>query len=110
MGLTVRNGNITSDEKTLNVKIKEFGSTTDDIVENTFTGKLFNGLRFQWLYSSFRWITVKGRASNKVIFLNLFTGVHEKELIVDGTPDRMEFDFERELLLLSIKDTNFIAK
>jgi len=54
--------------------------------------------------------TVKGRASNKVIFLNLFTGVHEKELIVDGTPDRMEFDFERELLLLSIKDTNFIAK
>jgi len=47
LGLTVRNGNITSDEKTLNVKIKEFGSTTDDIVENTFTGKLFNGLRFQ---------------------------------------------------------------
>ncbi|MEN2773457.1 dockerin type I domain-containing protein [Acetivibrio clariflavus] len=111
LGVTVSNGRVTSDEKTLNVKIKEFGATTDDIDENAFTKNYLTGYDFSdYIPLSDGWIIVKSKASNKVIFLNVFTGTHGKEFVVDGTPDRMEFDFEREILLVSLKDNNSIAK
>lgn len=111
IGLTVSNDKVTNDEITLNVKVKEFGATTDDVDENAITEDSLTGYDFNdYIPLSDGWIIVKDKTKSKVVFLNVFTGVHGKEFVVDGTPDKMEIDFERELLLVSLKELNTIAK
>jgi len=111
LGLTASYHSASSDEKILTVKVEEFGDTTDDIDVNAITEKSLTGYDFKdYTPLSDGWIIAKDKTQNKVIFVNVFTGTHGKEFIVDGTPDKMEFDFERELLLVSLGDANAVAK
>lgn len=109
--LTVSDGTYISDPKVVNVKVKDFGATTDDILDSAISNATITGYNFDdYIPLSDGWIIVKDQTQNKVIFKNVLTGEHGKEFVVNGKPNKMEFDFERELLLVSLSDFNRIAK
>jgi hypothetical protein len=111
IGLTVSVGRITSDEEVINVKVKGIESTKDDIDTSLISSGSLQGYDFSdYIPLSDGWIIVKDKTLNKVIFKNVLTGSHGKEFLLEGDPNKMEYDFERELLLVSLKDTNKIAR
>ncbi|GEM_PF-2593342 len=111
LGLTVSDGKSTSDEEIVNVKAKKIGSTTDDLDTSRIPTGYIEGYDFSdYIPLSDGWIIVKDQTQNKIIFMNVFTFEHGKEFKVKGKPYRMEFDFARELLLVSLSDINMIAK
>lgn len=111
LGLTVSDGSSTSDEEIVNVKAKEIGSKTDDLDTSCIPTGYIEGYDFNdYIPLSDGWIIVKDLDLNKVIFMNVFTFEHGKEFLVNGKPDKMEYDFDSELLFVSLSDTNMIAK
>lgn len=111
LGLTVSAGMDTSDEALLSVKVKEIGATTDDIDESFICEETLTGYDFEdFIPLSDGWIIAKDQTLNKVIFKNVFSGEHGKEFSLQGKPNKMEYDFEREMLLVSLTDINMIAK
>ena len=111
LGLTVSDGTITSDEETINVKVKGIEATKDDIDTSLISNGSLQGYDFDdYIPLSDGWIIVKDKTLNKVIFKNVLTGANGKEFLLNGDPNKMEYDFERELLLVSLKDINMIAR
>lgn len=111
IGLTVSDGTITSDEEVINVKVKGIESTKDDIDTSLISSGSLQGYDFSdYIPLSDGWIIVKDKTLNKVIFKNVLTGSNGKEFLLEGDPNKMEYDFERELLLVSLKDINMIAR
>lgn len=111
LGLTVSAGTDTSDEELLNVKVKEIGATTDDIDERFISKETLSEYDFDdYIPLSDGWIIAKDQILNKVIFKNVFSGEHGKEFWLKANPNKMEYDFEREMLLVSLADINMIAK
>lgn len=109
--------NSVSSKKTILVKAKNFGATIDDIDTSILGSDGKTASNMTAAYSILDiiplcdgWIITPQPEDNKVIFLNALTGETGKEFILPGTPNRLEFDFERDVLLVSLKSMNKIAR
>lgn len=114
VGLTVNDGTSSSDLKTINIKVKNFGDTTDSLDSSIIgTGKSLSGTGYDisdMIPLTDGWVIVKDPNNKKVVFLNVLTGEIAKEYAFTDTPKKMEFDFERDILYVSMSNINTIAK
>ncbi|MFZ5986256.1 MAG: PKD domain-containing protein [Bacillota bacterium] len=112
VGLIVDDGTNVSEEKTIEVRVKNFSDTTDEIDSKTIgTGGSFSGgYNFlDMIPLTNGWVIAKNTGQNKVGFMNVLTGEIVKEYDVDDTPHKMLFDFDREILFVSFLSMNKIA-
>lgn len=115
VGLTINDGQYYSRESVMNVTVKEIGATTDTMdISSIGTGK---SLSSPYDYTdmiplSDGWVITKDKVNKKVLFYNTLLGIKGKEYSTStiGVPNRMDIDFERNLLYVSIAGINKIAQ
>jgi hypothetical protein len=94
------------------IKVKDFSSTSDDIdlSSGTYTGGLYLGSNIISIPVPLTdgWI-ITADDSNKVKILNVLSGSTGKEYQLSATPNALDFDFDKNIIIASLIDVNKIA-
>ncbi|WP_337104440.1 hypothetical protein, partial [Paenibacillus sp. YIM B09110] len=114
LSLTVSNGSTKIDQKQVTVKSKEFNNTTEDTVDyymSQATSNYTNGYTLKDMIPlTDGWLLLGDILNSKIIFYNVFTGEIGKQYQLQAVPDRIDFDFNRGIILATQANTNKIAK
>lgn len=112
-GLIVSDGIQSSIEKTVTIKVKSFGDTTDDISFADFDNVSQNFIEGYVLKKpiplSDGWL-ITADNTNKIKIINVFNGDVGKEYQLSAKPNCIDFDFEKQVIIASLQSTNKIAK
>jgi hypothetical protein len=110
--LVVNNGFNDVDGGTYSVKVKDENSTSDDFDISGLTmpvkTNLGTGVTTKPIALSDGWV-ITADDTNKVKLLNVFTGVVGKQYQLLTAPTALDFDYEKKLIIASLRNTNKIA-
>ena len=111
--LTINNGNINSEERTYNIKVKDMSNTVDDVdlsfMDTVVVEDIGNYTVNRPVPLSDGWI-ISADDTNKIKVLNVFTGEIGKEYQLTAKANSLDFDFEKQIIFASLSGVNKIVK
>ncbi len=114
LSFTVKDNDGNSDTKKVTIRAKLFSDTSDDDSFNSInrlTQKILTGYTFEEFIPLLDgWIIVGDNSKKQIIILNTLTGEVAKSYQLQETPDRIDFDFDKGIIVATQSTTNNIAK
>jgi S1-C subfamily serine protease len=113
IGLIVNNGTKDSIENQIVLKAKSLSSVIDEIDLKTFsTDKNYiEGYQYNDMVAlSDGWVILGENTKNKIIILNILTGEVAKEYQLNASPDCIDYDADKGIILATQTNTLRIAK
>ncbi|MGG7177464.1 S8 family serine peptidase [Clostridium paraputrificum] len=113
VSLTVNDGSTNSDTVYIDVKAKNINSTIDDIDESSVdTSKTINigkDVKVKPIALTDGWV-ITADNTNKIKILNVISSEVAKEYQLTSVPNCIDFDFDRGIIIASVKDEKKIIK
>jgi hypothetical protein len=110
IGLSISDGINTSPEQIVKIRAKSLNDTIDDCQDRFVNDKVLKECDFtEAVPLTNGWLFTKKANQRKVLFINAKSGEVGREFELAGIPNKLEIDFESDLLVASISGINKIA-
>ncbi len=114
VALTVDNGLGSADTKQVKITAKEFNDTSDNInytIMDSLNQNYFNRYRYQdFVPMADGWVIIGEILEKKIIIVNTLTGEIGKSYQLQAAPAKLDFDFDKGIVVATQADSNTIAK
>lgn len=114
VALTVSSSTISSEEQSITIRVKEMNDTSDDFAYNLI-GSSDKDYLDGYTLSSMKtlaggWVILGDINKNKVVIVNAITGEVGKQYQLMYSPDTIDYNAEKNIIIATQKPTNKIAK